>query len=90
MENKVIDYLLEQGIKPNLKGFNYLVQAVVAVMKDRSQSEHMTMLYHKLAKDNNTSYINVERNIRYVITSAGINQTCGEFVLRSAIKISRK
>ena len=90
MNDLVEDYLIEKGIKVTHKGFTYLVDAIVAVMKDRDKARHMTALYQEIGKYNNTSLTRVERNIRYALESADINVTSGEFILRSAIILSKE
>ena len=86
----VQDYLIERGIKVTHMGFGYLVEAIVAVINDRDKARHMTALYEEIGKYNNTSLTRVERNVRYALDSAGINVTSGEFILRSAIILSKR
>lgn len=88
--NLVEDYLIEKGIKVTHKGFNYLVDAIVAVANDRQKAQHMTALYNDIGIDNNTSLTRVERNIRYALESADIKETSGEFILRTAIILSKE
>ena len=90
MISLVEDYLIEGGIKVTHKGFNYLVDAIVAVANDRHKAQHMTALYQEIGKYNNTSLTRVERNIRYALESADINVTSGEFILRTAIILSKR
>ena len=90
MNALVEDYLIEKGIKVTYMGFTYLVDAIVAVMKDRDKARHMTALYEEIGKYNNTSLTRVERNIRYALESADITVTSGEFILRSAIILSNR
>ena len=90
MSDLIEDYLIEKGIKVTHMGFAYLVDAIVAVMKDRDKARHMTALYQEIGKYNNTSLTRVERNIRYALESADINVTSGEFILRSAIILSKR
>ena len=90
MNDLVEDYLIEIGVKVTHMGFTYLVDAIVAVMKDRDKSRHMTALYEEIGKYNNTSLTRVERNIRYALESADINVTSGEFILRTAIILSKE
>lgn len=90
MNDLVEDYLIERGIKVTHMGFAYLVDAIVAVMKDRDKARHMTALYQEIGKYNNTSLTRVERNVRYALDSADINVTSGEFILRTAIILSKE
>lgn len=90
MNDLVEDYLIERGVKVTHMGFDYLVDAIVAVMKDRDKAKHMTALYEEIGKYNNTSLTRVERNVRYALDSADINVTSGEFILRTAIILSKR
>lgn len=90
MNDLVEDYLIERGIKVTHMGFTYLVDAIVAVINDRDKARHMTALYEEIAKYSNTSMTRVERNIRYALESADIKVTSGEFILRSAIILSKR
>lgn len=71
-------------------GFIYLVEAIVAVINDRDMARHMTALYEEIGKYNNTSLTRVERNVRYALDSADIKVTSGEFILRTAIILSKR
>ena len=90
MHDLVEDYLIERGIKVIHMGFTYLVEAIVAVINDRDKARHMTALYEEIGKYNNTSLTRVERNIRYALESADIKVTSGEFILRTAIILSKE
>ena len=90
MHDLVEDYLIEKGVKVTHKGFIYLVEAIVAVVYDRDKARHMTALHEEIGKYNNTSLTRVERNIRYALESADIKVTSGEFILRSAIILSKR
>ena len=90
MNDLVEDYLIERGIKVTHIGFTYLVDAIVAVINDRDKARHMTALYREIGKYNNTSITRVERNIRYALECADIKVTSGEFILRSAIILSKR
>ena len=90
MHDLVEDYLIERGVKVTHMGFAYLVDAIVAVINDRNKARHMTALYEEIGKYNNTSLTRVERNVRYALDSADINVTSGEFIIRSAIILSKR
>ena len=90
MHDLVEDYLIERGVKVTHMGFTYLVEAIVAVIYDRDKARHMTALYEEIGKYNNTSLTRVERNIRYSLESADIKVTSGEFILRTAIILSKR
>lgn len=90
LNDLVEDYLIEKGIRVTHMGFTYLVDAIVAVINDRDKARHMTELYKEIGKYNNTSLTRVERNIRYALESADIKVTSGEFILRTAIILSKR
>ena len=90
MNDLIEDYLIEKGIKVPHMGFTYLVDAIVAVINDRDKARHMTSLYAEIVKYNNTSLARVEGNIGYALESADIKVTSGEFILRTAIILSKR
>lgn len=66
---KIMNIMKELGITANLKGYNYLVEAVICVYQDSSYMEFVTKrLYPDIAKKFNTTSSKVERAIRHVIT----------------------
>ena len=89
MHDLIEDYLIGNGVNVTHKGFLYLVDAIIAVMNDRDKAKHMTALYEEIGRYNNTTLTRVERNVRYALDSANIKLTSGEFILRTAIILSR-
>ena len=66
--NSVLNRL---GIKPNLKGYQYLKTAVELCVKDREELDGITKrLYPSIARKHKTSTDKVEHAIRHAITSA--------------------
>ena len=63
MNDLVEDYLIERGVKVTHMGFAYLVDAIVAVIKDRDKARHMTALYQEIGKYNNTSLTRAQHPI---------------------------
>ena len=90
MHDLIEDYLIGNGVNVTHKGFLYLVDAIIAVMNDRDKAKHMTALYEEIGRYNNTTLTRVERNVRYALDSANIKLTSGEFILRTAIILSKR
>ena len=63
---KVREFLVENGIFPNLKGFYPIIRAV-EIVKKKGKISMMKELYPQLAKEFNTSMQQVERNMRHII-----------------------
>lgn len=75
--NKVEDVLLSMGITANLKGFQYIADALDVVERDGCEVSMTKVLYPEVAKNNNTIATRVERAIRHAI---GIgNSTRGNY-----------
>ena len=66
MRKKIQDTLLELGVTPNLKGFNYICDAVEMINKEGRIK--VTYIYDKIARDNNENMMRVERAIRHAIS----------------------
>ena len=65
MRDKIIKILLSVGVTPDLSGFEKIVSAIEIKMQENLG---MTKIYNQLATD--TSYANVERQIRHAISKA--------------------
>lgn len=74
-EESIITSLIRQvSIKPNIKGYHYLRDAILLVLKDITfLSAITTKLYPNIAKKHNTTSQRVERAIRHAIESAWVN-----------------
>ena len=72
------DKLIASGILPNLKGFAYIVDAVL----DYGPSAPAGMIYTGVAKRNGTTAARVERGIRHAKGKSEIykNHTNNEFI----------
>ena len=71
MESKIKRKLLEIGINPSLSGYDYMVDAIQRIIKDRDgYRTKITQLYKDVADKFDTRTCRVERNIRTVISSA--------------------
>lgn len=87
MKNAIVAYLLEMGVKPHYKGFDYLVQALIITV---SIPGHISIgeVYRRIAETFEISKPQVERCIRTVIDayceSGGFSQrrkhTNAEFI----------
>lgn len=93
MKNKkILNFLLKNGIKPHLKGFTYLYDAIEILFDDKERVLKIVRnVYPKIAVKHNTTWSRVERCIRNAIhTSRGDykKMTPSEFFARAIIKIS--
>lgn len=74
MKNKVVNALIEMGMPADIKGFYYIVEIMVLFKDDTWRNCKITALYHKIAKNNNTTASRVERAIRHafqIVTTKG-------------------
>lgn len=71
VEERIADLLVRLGIRPNLKGYQYLRTAVLLSMKDREELDGITKrLYPSVARKHGTSPDKVEHAIRHAIKTA--------------------
>ena len=88
MENKIEKLLLEKDFKPNLKGFDYIVEAIELIQQDKTYLRAITTrLYPTIAHNNNDKILRVERAIRHSIQCAKIGNTNAEFLARTIIEL---
>lgn len=92
MENKkIVDYLLGCGIKPNIKGFEYLYTAIeITIRNDYKMPQVTKFLYPTIAEMYNDTPSKVERACRHSISISNKefkHMTCGEFIARAAISM---
>ena len=74
-------YLINNGILPNLKGFDFIVESVKLIREDSSYKFNITRkLYPKLCEIFNETPIKVERAIRHAIRRSGFQHTNSEFI----------
>lgn len=64
MKDKAVNALLEMGAPANLKGFNYIVDAMILFEDDKWLKSKMMNLYAQIASMNNSTASKVERAIR--------------------------
>jgi type I site-specific restriction-modification system R (restriction) subunit len=65
LKERTYDALIDFGIDPSKKGFNYIVDAVELFDPDKKACE----MYEEIAKLHATSAANVERAMRYAFSS---------------------
>ncbi len=81
-------YLLDKGILPNLKGFEFLSKAIYMCQADRRLLHELTKrLYIGIAEDFNETAIRVERAMRHAISSLKPHRTIGEFLAFALFEI---
>lgn len=60
--------LIELGISPALMGYGYLAQCVYLCWEDNRRLHSLVAdVYREVARQNNTTYQRVERNIRHAV-----------------------
>lgn len=65
MKKKAINALLEMGMPANLKGFQYISDAMEMFEDKTWKDGKITVLYYELGKRNNSTASRVERAIRH-------------------------
>ena len=68
MKNKAVNALIEMGMPANIKGFQYIADAMELFEQDQVWREKTTYLYYKLSKMYDTTPANVERAIRHAFS----------------------
>lgn len=68
MRRKTENVLLELGITPNLKGFDYICEAVEILSTPKERVKIVNGIYADIAKEFNTTNTRVERAIRHAIS----------------------
>lgn len=71
LTRRVTETIHHIGVPAHIKGYNYLREAIILAVKDKSMIERITkMLYPEIAKTFNTTTSRVERAIRHAIEVA--------------------
>lgn len=73
MKNKIQKALLELGIAPNVRGFDYICRMVQIVKEDAKREKSICGIYEEIAKETNSTATSVERGIRHAISKANTN-----------------
>lgn len=68
MKNKAVNALIEMGMPANIKGFQYITDAMGLFEEDEIWREKTTFLYYKLSKMYDTTPSSVERAIRHAFS----------------------
>lgn len=74
MKKKAVNALIEMGMPADIKGFYYIVDAMVLFEDKEWRETKTTALYHKIAKQNDTTASRVERAMRHafqIVTTKG-------------------
>lgn len=66
LRNQIVTYLLDLGIRPHYKGFNYLVSALTMTVPQDSKIP-MLEIYSKVAEEYGVNARRVERCVRTLI-----------------------
>lgn len=83
--NNVRKSLIEAGYNPRLRGTEFIAQAVERVGQSPGDYVFVTKsLYPALARDNATTWTNVERCMRYAAKKAGASYPVGQLVFEYA------
>lgn len=73
MRKKVENALIEMGIYPNLKGFDYICEAVEILEKNNRDMKIVDGVYREVAEKVGANKLSVEKAIRHAITKADKN-----------------
>lgn len=72
----IYDYLLYLGVKPSMKGFDYIVELVELANKHGFNTMGIFTMYGELAKKHGVTAWSIERAVRHAICSA-MNRNTG-------------
>lgn len=87
---KIQNFLLEKGFKPNLLGFKYLTDAIdIILLNEDYQYSITTKLYPCIASKENTTCSKVERAIRHALESAKLRFTNSHFIALAVLEIQK-
>ena len=87
-ELKIERYLLNKGIPPHLKGFQYMVTAIKLCQENNDYLYNVTKkLYPQLAKIYNDSYSRTERCLRTTLTHLSHPHTNSSFLGTALIEL---
>lgn len=84
-------HLLSKGIKPHIKGFDYLASAIILCQNDKSYLHNLTKgLYPEIAKEYGEKPSSISRALHYVLVSSGTRMKSREFIAKTLIELSLK
>ena len=92
INEKITKYLLEKGVKPNLKGFGFLKRAIELTIKNTCKPiPAKKQLHPTIAREFCETPSSVERVMRHAIKSSPIRevstQTVSEFIMRASLDV---
>lgn len=87
--DRIHKFLLGIGIPANLKGFDYLHDAIEKGIKDKSYVTSAQSIYYDLADEYGVKYACIERNIRTAIKWA-FNELNSDRIYDTFISVSEK
>ena len=90
-DKKILDYLEDIGIRPDLSGFKYSYAMIEESQKTFGKDEIIRIwtLYDIVAKRFGTSISKVERAIRHARQLAGIEQRNGHFIAQAVLEVGK-
>ena len=82
MSTKAINnYLVRMGIKPTVRGFRMLHDCIALVLENpNTMNQWVKEIYMPVAKKHNTTWINLEHNLRTAIDATGSKANNSEFI----------
>lgn len=88
LEQHISEKLIEMGILPHLKGYRFLIQAILICYEDLEILGMVTKkLYPTIADNFGTTPTSVERTIRHAIGKTPIVKTNSQFIGEFAEKL---
>lgn len=88
-EKDMNTYLVKQGFKTAIKGYQYVKNAIILCNEDASYLNAITKrLYPTIANMYNDTPSKVERAIRHAIEAAGLDYANSEFISISVLKLT--
>lgn len=84
---KIEQYLITKGIRPNTKGFDYLVSAIDLTKTHEKFKNSKSKIYDAISDLFNDKKNNIARLINYSISSAGLKCSNYEFIARAVIEL---
>jgi len=80
LERKLSQKLIDMGVTPNLKGYKYLLSALIYAVNNPKGWQITKAIYPSISKEYDVTILNVERAIRHAITKTDISTTNSEFI----------
>lgn len=75
--NEILDVLMELGVNPSIKGFDYLMTGITLAYEKPEVFSRMTKdFYPSIAQKHDTTSSRVERAIRHAVETAFNNMPC--------------